>query len=365
MEEEWLNRIALTTIPALGPVRIRSLIEYFGNASAVFQSNRKEWLRVPHMTELTCKELKKKHPLSAAEKELKFIRENQITPLFLTDANYPSRLLHCYDPPPLLYFKGNTNLNNSRILSVIGTRNHTNYGKQVTEELMASLAGLEVTIVSGLAYGIDALAHKAALQNKLHTLGVLAHGLDIIYPWQHQSLAKEMEKQGGLLTEFTQNTQPDKHNFPKRNRIVAGMADATLVIETASKGGSMITAELAFEYNRELLAVPGKISDQASAGCLQLIRQNKALVYTSPESLIETMGWKPSQPKYRQIRLLDDLSPDEQNILQLLKNTSALSIDEILISSNLSSSKLAAILLQLELKQCIRVLPGKRYAMLG
>lgn len=365
MEEEWLNRIALTKIPALGPVRIRSLIDYFGTASAVFQSNRKEWLRVPHMTELTCKELKKKPTHAAATAEWQFIVEQQIKPLFLTDPDYPKRLLHCYDPPSLLYYKGIADLNHPRMLSVIGTRNHTAYGKQVTEDLMVQFRNRNITIISGLAFGIDALAHRYALQNGLPTLGVLAHGLDTLYPWQHLSLAKEMEKQGGLLTEFGKQTQPDKHNFPKRNRIVAGMADATLVIETANKGGSMITAELAFEYNRELLAVPGKITDSAAAGCLQLIKQNKAVVYTSPESLLDLMGWNCKQPKITQARLFDDLLPEEKNIVQLLQGVASLSIDELFIKTQLPYSQLASLLLQLEMKHCIRIMPGKLYALSG
>jgi DNA processing protein len=365
MEEEWLNRIALTKIPAMGPVRIRSLIDYFGSATAVFKSNRKEWLRVPNITELTCKELRKKQNHADAISEWKFVNDHQIKPLFLTDSDYPKRLLHCYDPPSLLYYKGVADLNHPRILSVIGTRNHTTYGKQVTEQLIAYLSNRNITIISGLAFGIDAVAHRHALQNGLPTVGVLAHGLDTLYPWQHTSLAKEMEKQGGLLTEFGKHTQPDKHNFPKRNRIVAGMSDATLVIETACKGGSMITAELAFEYNRELMAVPGKITDPANAGCLQLIKQNKAVIYTSPESLLELMGWNSTQPTSRQIRLFDDLLPEEKNLLQLLQGIASLSIDELYIKSGLPYSQLASLLLQMEMKQYILSLPGKRYALSG
>lgn len=363
MEEEWLNRITLTHIPALGPVRIRSLIEYFGSATNVVNSNRKEWLRVPNMTEQSCKELKKKQYRAMAELEWKFVAVNQIKPLFLTDTDYPYRLLHCYDPPPILYYKGNAQLNHSKILSVIGTRNPTSYGKQVTEELITSLQQANVIIISGLAYGIDALAHKLALQCRIPTIGVLAHGLDTIYPWQHVSLARDMEKHGALLTEFCSKTQPDKHNFPRRNRIVAGMADATIVMETAIKGGSMITAELAFEYNRELFAVPGKITDPTASGCLQLIQQNKALVYTSPENLLQVMGWKNRQPIVRQTRLWNELSSDEQLIIDLLQKADSMFIDDLQVKTGKSPGWLAAVLLSLELKNCILSLPGKRYSL--
>ena len=363
MEEEWLNRIALTHIPALGPVRIRSLIEYFGSATNVLSSNRKEWLRVPNMTEQSCKELKKKQYQSIAELEWKFIQLNQIKPLFLTDTDYPSRLLHCYDPPPILYYKGNAPLNHPRMLSVIGTRNPTTYGKQVTETFIAGLQQANVIIISGLAYGIDALAHKLAMQYQIPTIGVLAHGLDTIYPWQHVSLARAMEKQGALLTEFCSKTQPDKHNFPRRNRIVAGMADATIVMETAIKGGSMITAELAFEYNRELFAVPGKITDPTASGCLQLIQQNKALVYTSPENLLQVMGWKNKQPIARQTRLWNDLNVDEQLIIDLLQQTDSMFIDDLQLKTGKSPGWLASVLLTLEMKGCIQSLPGKRFTL--
>jgi len=363
MEEEWLNRIALTHIPALGPVRIRSLIEYFGSATNVLSSNRKEWLRVPNMTEQSCKELKKNQYQSVAELEWKFIQLNQIKPLFLTDTDYPSRLLHCYDPPPILYYKGTAPLNHPRMLSVIGTRNPSPYGKQITETLIAGLQEANVIIISGLAYGIDALAHKLALQYQIPTIGVLAHGLDTIYPWQHVSLARAMEKQGALITEFCSKTQPDKHNFPRRNRIVAGMADATIVMETAIKGGSMITAELSFEYNRELFAVPGKITDPTASGCLQLIQQNKALVYTSPENLLQVMGWKNKQPIVRQTRLWNDVNADEQLIVDLLQQTDSMFIDDLQFKTGKSPGWLAAVLLTLEMKGCIQSLPGKRFAL--
>ena len=362
MEDEWLHRIALTLIPSLGPVRIRNLIEHFGDARSILNSNTKEWLRVPQMTTAACREMKNKQVLGYAEEEWKWIQDHQITPLFLTDPQYPQRLRHCYDPPALLYYKGNADLNHTRIVSIIGTRNSSNYGKQVTEELIERLRAADVLIVSGLAFGIDAIAHKASLQMGVPTIGVLAHGLNTIYPWQHQHLASEMIHQGGLLTEFNSKALPEKHQFPRRNRIVAGLSDATLVVETAIKGGSMITAELAFQYNRDVFAVPGKIYDRNHSGCLQLIRQNKAILYNNPSTLMDWLGWEenkslpPTQPS-----LFYELSTEEEAVIKLLSDETPLSVDEMMVITGWHTSRLASILLQLELKQCIRCLPGKRY----
>jgi DNA processing protein len=362
MEDEWLHRIALTLIPTLGPVRIKNLIEHFGNATAALNSSRKEWLRVPQMTEAACKEMKNKQVLEEAAKEWQWINEHAITPLFLTDPNYPHRLRQCYDPPALLFYKGSASLNHPRMLSIIGTRNSSSYGKQVTEELMEKLKGANVTIISGLAFGIDAIAHRSAMQKNVPTIGVLAHGLNTIYPWQHQHLATEMCTHGGLLTEFNSSALPEKHQFPRRNRIVAGLSDATLVVETAVKGGSMITAELAFQYNRDVFAVPGKIYDRNHSGCLQLIKQNKAILYTSPTALMDWLGWQETKPTpAHQQSLFEHFSADETYIVSCLSPTNGISIDELMISTGWQTSRLAAILLQLELKQAVRCLPGKRF----
>jgi DNA processing protein len=270
--------------------------------------------------------------------------------------------LHCYDAPTILYYRGNANLNNSKIISIIGTRNNTDYGKQVTEDLITELIPYNVLVVSGLAYGIDAIAHKASIKNNVANVGVLAHGLDSIYPAQHKSLAKDILLNGGLLTEFRKNTKADRYNFPQRNRIVAGMADATIVVETASKGGSMITAELAYNYNKDVFAIPGKIYDGKSSGCLKLIQQNKAILLSSTEQLIEEMGWqeKKKQPK-KQRELFIELTEDEKTILQLINSKETISIDDIYLQSGLSSSSIASAILNLELQNIVLSLPGKMY----
>ncbi len=365
MQEELLYQVALTMVPDLGAIRARILVEKFQTASAIFKAKKKEIAATGGIGEICARSVKEWDAFSDAEEEIRFIEKHHILPLFITDTAYPKRLLHCYDPPTLLFYRGTTDLNSSRIISIIGTRNHTEYGRQVTEQLIGSLQNEQVLVVSGLAFGIDSIAHKTALQNGLQTVGVLGHGLDTIYPYQNKTLAKELIGQGGLLTEFPSNTKPDKHNFPKRNRIVAGMADATIVIETASKGGSMITAELAYNYNRDLFAVPGKITDSKSGGCLQLIKQNKAVLLTGGDQLLETMGWLEKKKNNRkQKELFIELSADEKLIVSLLQDKESLPIDHIYLQSKLSSSSVAAAILNLEMQNVIIALPGKMYRLL-
>ena len=362
MTNDLLYQIALRQIPNIGAVQAKQLVEHFGDAASIFKASKKELSSIEGIGEIKAKSIKSFDDFKAAEDEITFCHKHHISTLFLTDIDYPQRLLHCYDAPTLLYYRGNTDLNTTKIISIIGTRSNTDYGKQITEQLVEGLQSQNVLIVSGLAFGIDAIAHKAAIQNSLATVGVLAHGLDSIYPSQHKSLAKEMLLNGGLLTEFTKNTKADKHNFPQRNRIVAGMADATIVIETQAKGGSMITAELAYNYNRDLFAVPGKITDQKSNGCLKLIQQNKAVLLTDANQLIAAMGWetKKSSPK-KQRELFVELSADERIIVSILSAKDTVSIDDIYLQSGLSSSSVAAAMLGLELQGLLICLPGKMY----
>lgn len=363
MNTDLPYQIALTQIPNIGAVQARILTDHFGDAASVFKAKKKELAAVEGIGEIKAKCIKDFDGFDAAEKEIAFTEKHHIKPLFLTDAAYPKRLLHCYDPPTLLYYRGNADLNNPKIISIIGTRNNTEYGRQVTQSIVETLHDHNVLILSGLAFGIDAIAHKSALQNNLPTVGVLAHGLDTIYPLQHKQLAKDILLNGGLLTEFPRNTKPDKHNFPKRNRIVAGMADATIVVETAIKGGSMITAELAYNYNRDLFAVPGRTIDSKSNGCLKLIQQNKAILFTDVEQLLDTMGWQEKQKqKIKKTReLFIELSEDEKVLVNLMKEKESVHIDEIYLRSSLNSSSVAAAMLNLELQNVICSLPGKLY----
>lgn len=360
--EESIYQLSLTRIPDIGSILTKQLIDYFGSASAVFKARKKELAAVEGIGEVRAAQIKKFSDHHSSEQELKKIEQHQLTLLFINDEQYPQRLKNCSDPPLVLFFKGNKSLNPSRIISVIGSRNATDYGRMVTEQLIKALQPYDVMIVSGLAHGIDAIAHRSALQQQLPTIGVMAHGFKTIYPYVHRSLAKEMIDQGGLLTEFWLDALPDRHHFPQRNRIVAGISDATVVIETAVKGGSMITADLAFEYNRDVFAVPGRIYDQRSSGCLQLIAQNKATAFTSPEQIISALGWlEPKQKKNPQKKLFPELSSAEQIIVSILASQHQIHVDELYLKSKLPSSAMASAILNLELQNIIVQLPGKRY----
>ncbi|MDE3235140.1 MAG: DNA-processing protein DprA [Bacteroidota bacterium] len=361
-----MYNIALTLVNGIGPVQAKILLQHFENAEQVFRAKRKELAAVEGIGEIKASEIKAFEDFATAEAEMNFCEKHHIQILSLKEEAYPQRLLNCYDPPTIVYYRGNANLNQSKIISIIGTRNNTEYGKQITEQLAEALAEHQVLIVSGLAFGIDAIAHKASLQQHLPTIGVLAHGLHSIYPSQHKSLAKEMLLQGGLLTEFRHTIKADKHNFPRRNRIVAGMSDATIVVETAVKGGSMITAELAYNYNRDLFAVPGRTTDSKSQGCLKLIQQNKAIIYTSPTQLLQELGWASAQKSKPSVQkaLFVELSEEEKTVVGILGQKETMHVDELYLQSGLSSSAVAAAILNLELQNIITSLPGKQYKLL-
>jgi len=363
---DLLYQLALTLVPNIGDVHAKILIQAYGSAEAIFKAKKTELEKHEGIGSVRANSIKQFSNFNEAEKEILFIEKYKIKPLFLTDKEYPQRLLHCYDAPTLLFYKGTANLNASKIVGIVGTRSNTDYGKTVTEKLVSDLAAQNVVIASGLAFGIDAYAHKAALKNKLPTVGVVGHGLDVIYPSEHTSLAKEMLKEGGgLLTEFFSKTKPDRHNFPLRNRLVAGLCDATVVVETALKGGSMITAKLADAYNRDVFAVPGRSIDKASSGCNYLIKSNKAFLLTSAVDLLETMGWneKKSTPK-KQRELFINLTSEEQKIIDLLQKKETTHIDELNSASGLSSSVAASAILSLELQGIVGSLPGKLYKLI-
>ena len=360
--QELLYQIALTIVPNIGHVHARNLVQHFGSASAVFRAKKNELEKIEGIGTVRVASILSFKNFTDAEREITFIEKYNIQPLFITDPAYPQRLLHCYDAPPLLYYKGTADLNASRIVAIVGTRNNTDYGKHVTETLVKSLSSL--IIVSGLAYGIDAIAHKCSLKNDIPTVGVVGHGLDQIYPSAHSGLAKDMLKYGGgILTELRSGTQPDKHNFPGRNRIVAGISDAVIVVETGIKGGSMITAEIADSYHRDVFAVPGKISDPKSQGCNFLIKNNKAILLDDPATFIDIMGWKDNDTirKRQQTALFIQLNDEEKKILELLREMNGMHIDELNRQSGLSTSTVAAAVLNLEMQGMIVALPGKMY----
>src|SRR6187431_1801151 len=364
LNNDLLYQISLTLIPGIGPVQAKILLQHYDTAE-IFTAKKSSLEKIEGIGVVKAANIKAFTNFSNAEEEIKFIEKYKITPLFLTDKNYPQRLLNCYDSPTLLFYKGDADLNASKVVAIIGTRNHTEYGKQQTERLVKELSSQKILVVSGMAFGIDAIAHKAAYKNNLATVGVLGHGLDQIYPPDHSNLAKDMLKHGGgLLTEFRSNTKPDKHNFPTRNRIVAGMSDATIVIETGDKGGSMITAELANGYNKDVFALPGRVNDHKSAGCNFLIRNNKAMLLTDAEELIEVMGWEEKSEKSvvrSQKELFIELSKDEKIIVDILKEKDLVHVDELNFKSGLSSSSMAVAILNLELQGVVATLPGKLY----
>ena len=363
---DLIYQLSLSFIPQIGSVQARILIDHFGDAKAIFKAKKDALGRLDGIGTVRANSIKSFTDFNKAEDEIRFMEKYKITPLFLSNKNYPQRLLNCYDPPTILYYRGTADLNTTKIIALVGTRNNSEYGRIITEELVSSLHPLQPLIVSGLAFGIDAIAHKAALKNNLPTVAVLAHGLDCIYPSQHTQLAKNIIREsGGLLTEFSSATKPDKHNFPSRNRVVAGMCDATIVIETGIKGGSVITADLANAYNRDVFAIPGRTSDIKSAGCNHLIKNNKAILLTDAEQLIEVMGWNENNVavKTKQKLLFIDLTAEEKIIVEILREKQIASIDEINLKSGLSSSSVAAAILNLEMQTVIYSMPGKIYSL--
>ncbi len=364
MTNDLLYQVALTRIPHIGDVHARQLVTVYGDAQAVFKARKKELETVEGIGSIRAASIKSFNDFKTAETEITFIEKYKIQPLFITDKLYPQRLLHCYDCPVLLYYRGNTHLNQSKIIAIVGTRNHSEYGKAICEKMIEDLRQENIIVVSGLAFGVDTIAHKAALRNNVSTIGVLAHGLDRIYPSQNKSLARQMLLNGGLLTEFTSNTNPDKQNFPKRNRIVAGMCDAVVVIETGKKGGSLITAELGNNYNKDVFAIPGRIGDSKSEGCNYLVRHNKAALINGAADLLDMMGWNTVKPPVKKQReLFIELSEDEKKITALLQENVRIHIDEIYFKTGLSSSAVAAALLMLEMQGLVTSLPGKIYSL--
>jgi DNA processing protein len=363
MHTDLLYQLALGDTPHIGAKQAKSLCEHFESAQDIFRASHSMLQRIDGIGEITARSIKNFRNFQKAEKEIAFIEKYDIQPLYFKDSKYPQRLLNAYDPPILLFYKGNADLNSSKIISVVGTRRMSDYGKAATEKLVKDLSEHDVLIVSGLAYGIDAAAHKAALKSGLHTVGVIGHGLDTLYPPQNTGLAKEMLKQGGLLTEFCSNTKPDKYNFPSRNRIVAGISDATVVIETDARGGSMITADLASGYDRDVFAVPGRITDTKSNGCNFLIKENKAIILTDAKQLAETLGWEEKILKERnqQAELFVELTETEKYLVELIRSKKKIGIDELNMSSGLSASNLASTLLDLELKNMVQSMPGRMY----
>jgi len=360
-----IHQIALTLIKGVGHVTAKNLLTSFVSPEAVFAASREQLLQIDGIGHQMASQILSTNALVLAEEQLKFLEKYRIEVLFYTDTRYPQRLKQCYDAPVLLYYRGTANLNHPRIVSIVGTRMATPYGLMLCGQLAETLQHYDVLIVSGLAYGIDITAHRQSLLYGIPTVGVLGHGLDRLYPAAHRQTANEMLKNGGLLTEFPLNTNPDKENFPKRNRIIAGIADVTIVVEAALKGGALITAEIAGSYSRDVYAFPGRTTNQYSQGCNFLIKTNRAGLINHPRDLAYYMGWDAVAPKAagQQTMIALDLSVQESTVVELLK-LSPLRIDELALKAKIQQSKLAIHLLNLELKGIIITLPGKIYQLI-
>ena len=369
--EEQLYSLALPYVYGLGPVGACNLVKAMGGAAAVFQRREELPQLIPGVTRRLVEALDCSEALKRAEEELLFAEKNHIQCIPFTDEAYPSRLRECEDAPLALFYRGNADLNALRVVSVVGTRHATPYGQDICHRFMQDLSAMcpDVLVVSGLAYGIDIYAHRAALQNGFNTIGVLAHGLDRIYPAAHRKTAVSMLEQGGLLTEFMSGTNPDRQNFVKRNRIVAGMSDATIVVESAAKGGALITAELAESYHRDCFAFPGRVNDAYSAGCNALIRNNRAILITSAEDFVKAMGWETNDvPKQESIQrqLFPDLNGEEERIVQLLqKSPDGVQINTLVVEADIPINRMSALLFELEMKGVVRALAGGIYRIIG
>ena len=363
VQEDLLFQISLLHVPNIGAVHAKTLVDTFGTAKNIFHAPVKLLESLEGIGHARARNIRKFHDFGKAEKELRFLEKFKIQAFFLTDPLYPKRLLNCYDPPTMVFFKGVADLNNPRIVSIVGTRKNSEYGKAITDRIVRDLAKFQPIIISGLAFGIDTIAHKSAIKNQVATVAVLAHGLHTIYPFDNASLAREIISSGGLLSEFPSGTDPDKHNFPSRNRIVAGLSDAVIVIETGQKGGSMITAELGNSYNRDVFAVPGRTTDPKSEGCNFLIRNNQAVLLNDGTELAEALGWmeKETHKPSKQTELFLTLTEEEKRVLQIINESDGIHVDLLMSKSALNTSRFASIILNLEIHNLIHSLPGKVY----
>jgi DNA processing protein len=363
---ETLYRVALKNIPKVGAVIARNLVSHCGSVEAIFNEHPRFLLKVPGVGPKLISNIRKKSILLEAEEELRYIEKHNIQLHFYLDDNYPGRLRHISQSPILMYSKGNFDLNSNRIISMVGTRKATEYGKRMCAKIISEIAKYNPIIVSGLAYGIDVTSHRESVMNNLSTVAVLGNGLGRIYPSSHRTIATSMLAKGGLLTEFNFNTAPDKENFPSRNRIVAALSDLVIVVESADSGGSMITAEFANAYNRDVAAIPGRSGDMSSAGCNRLIKTHKAHLIESGEDVAKLLRWEDEEaiPHAAQTAMFADLSESEQLMMELLKDEDEGQIDTLAVQSKMSLSELAIVLLSLEFKGLVKTLPGKRYRMI-
>lgn len=366
-ESELRYQIAIGLLPAIGLRHSKLLIEYFGSAKELFSATHKDIKGIPNIQPSVVSAIvgNRNKALARADKELDFISEHHITTYYYQDDNYPYRLRECPDAPLLLFGKGNLNLNNGHFLSIVGTRVPTDRGKEICRRCVLDIASSskDVIIVSGLAYGIDITAHRAALEAGLSTIIIPGHGLDRIYPAVHRNTAIAALQNGGLLTEYITGTRPDRQNFVARNRIIAGISDATLVVESKEKGGSLLTAEMANSYDRDVFTIPGRVGDICSGGCNALIKHNKAMLVESGQDILQAMQWDVNKPFVPlQTKIFTDLSDDEDALLKILhENIEGLHINLLVMETQMPYSKVSSLLLQMEFRGIVKSLPGGIY----
>jgi DNA processing protein len=372
MSDDLYHELALTLLPGIGPQLTRQLMSYGSSAKNVFMLLPGKLRRIPGVGDATVQILtgpERGKALARAETSLRKAEKEGVEILFYTGKNYPTRLKLIPDAPALLYYQGTADLNAPKTVAIVGTRQSTEYGREQTDALVRGLVPHKPLVISGLAYGIDILAHRAALQEGLDTVGVMATGLDIIYPSAHRKTAEKMREQGGLLTEFPFGTSPDRYNFPARNRIIAGLGDGTVVVEAAEKGGALITAELALSYDRDVLAVPGNLSSAASAGCNSLIKNNKAALYSQPKDLEQLLNWDAALHQTGKFKPLpsyspDDFTADEFALLSVLLSSKEALMDDLAWKAQLPIHSVASLLLGLEFRGVVRALPGKKFVLI-
>lgn len=357
-------KLALSMIPGVGGVLARNLVAYVGSVEGIFNEPVAKLVKIPGIGEVNARRIREKEVLLRAEKELQFIEKHQVTVYFYLDENYPRRLRSCPDAPVLFFSSGNVRLDAEKVISVVGTRNATEYGRQLCDELIRDLSarGHDLLVISGLAYGIDIQAHKSALKYQVPTAAVLGHGLDRLYPAAHAKVAQNMLGTGGLVTDFPSQTKIDPSNFLRRNRIIAGLADAVVVAESGEKGGALVTADIAASYDRDVFVFPGRVGDLYSKGCNRLIKNNLAALIESAADLEYFMRWEmttPGQPVQQQ--LFVELSTEEQQIGKVLRDNGKMFIDLICQETGLPMGKVSALLLELEFRGVVDALPGKMY----
>lgn len=358
---DYTYPIALTLLKGIGPIKARQLASTFDDLQELFKDSFIKLSKKTGMPISFLKQMERERALSMAKEYQNYFQRSGIQPIYILEEDYPRRLKQCHDAPLLLYGKGKLELNNSKVVAIVGTRNATEYGKEVCEELVDGMTDKDIVIVSGMAYGIDICVHQLCVKNNISTIGVLGHGLDRLYPSAHKHTATRMLSNGGLLSEFLPGTKPDRENFPMRNRIVAGMTDATIVVESKNTGGSLITAQLANDYNRDVFAVPGNIGQIYSRGCNELIKAQKAHLITSCQDFLTIMDWNKKENKAIQINLFQDLSSEERNIVEIIQAKKEVNIDVLSSLLQMPISILNVHLFTLELNGILKSLPGKIY----